>query len=219
LSAALPIWATLFVGTHFLLSHPLRAPLVARLGLRGFLALYSAVAFATLVPMVLARRAAGPEAPLWAIGEWSWVLASVLMLLASVLLAGSFVGNPAMQTMQRPGASIGRPAGVLRWTRHPMMWSFALWSLSHLLVHPEPGAVVIAVAILVLALGGSAAQDRRKRRQLGRRWTEWERATSFVPFGRGLSFPGWFPLLGGIAFFLLATWLHPMPVGLWQWLA
>ena len=33
------ISAAAFVGTHFLLSHPLRAPLVARIGERGFLLL------------------------------------------------------------------------------------------------------------------------------------------------------------------------------------
>lgn len=35
------IAATAFVGTHFLMSHPLRAPLVSRLGEKGFLGLYS----------------------------------------------------------------------------------------------------------------------------------------------------------------------------------
>jgi hypothetical protein len=77
---------------------------------------------------------------------------------------------------------------------------------------------VIALAILVLALAGSAAQDAKKRRQLGSRWEEWEGANSFVPFARGLAFPGWFALLGGTALFLLATWLHPLPVGVWAWL-
>lgn len=32
--------AAAFVGSHFALSHPLRGPLVARLGERGFLLLY-----------------------------------------------------------------------------------------------------------------------------------------------------------------------------------
>ena len=47
-----------FVGTHFALSHPLRAPLVARLGEKGFLPVYSLVAFATLGWMILAFRGA-----------------------------------------------------------------------------------------------------------------------------------------------------------------
>jgi uncharacterized membrane protein len=36
-----------FVGSHLLLSHPLRPVLAARLGKRGFLGLYSLVALAT----------------------------------------------------------------------------------------------------------------------------------------------------------------------------
>ena len=46
------IAATAFVGTHFLMSHPLRAPLVSRLGEKGFLGLYSLVAAATLIWMI-----------------------------------------------------------------------------------------------------------------------------------------------------------------------
>lgn len=214
-AATTALFAGLFVATHLLMSHPLRAPLVTRLGPKGFLAAYSAVSFACFVPMVLARRAAGAEDLLWSVPGWAWSMALPVMWLASVLLAGSFVRNPAMETMQSHDAVIGRPAGVFRWTRHPMMFSFALWGLVHLLVNPEPSAVAIAVAILVLALVGAKAQDAKKREQLGERWTEWERQTSFVPFARGLVLPGWTAFVGGTLLFLLATWLHPLPVGVW----
>ena len=210
------LFAALFVATHLLLSHPLRAPLLARLGAKGFLAAYSAVSFATFIPMVLARKAAGGEAWLWVPPGWSWLLAAVLMWLASILLVGSFVRNPAMATLQSHDAVIGRPVGVFRWTRHPMMWSFAFWAVSHLVVHPEASAMAIAAAILILALAGSAAQDAKKRAQLGDRWREWEASTSFLPFAHGIAFPGWLALLGGTALFLFATWAHPLPVGIWS---
>ena len=85
-----------FVGTHLLLSHPLRAPLVARLGERGFLGLYSLIAFVTLGWMVMAFRAA-PAAPLlWVAPSGTWHLGGLVMLLAGVMLAGSLVRNPAM---------------------------------------------------------------------------------------------------------------------------
>ncbi|HCH94034.1 MAG TPA: MFS transporter, partial [Erythrobacter sp.] len=38
-----------FVGMHFALSHPLRAPMARKLGENGFRALYSLVALATFV--------------------------------------------------------------------------------------------------------------------------------------------------------------------------
>ena len=53
-----------FVGTHFLLSHPLRRPLVAKIGERGFLILYSLVAFATLGWIIWTYRAVAPG-PIW----------------------------------------------------------------------------------------------------------------------------------------------------------
>ena len=217
-AGAVAIFASAFVLTHLALSHPLREPLARRLGPRGFSAAYSAVSLATFVPMVLARRNAGPEAPLWVLGEWAWIVAALLMWLGSVLFVGSFRRNPAMLQVGAGRVRIGEPAGVFRITRHPMMWGFALWAVAHLLVHSEPSAAIIALAILVLAIAGSLGQDRKKQRQLGEAWITWERRTSFVPFGRGLHWPGTFAVIGGTLLFLLATWLHPYPVGVWRWL-
>src|SRR5688572_11372949 len=83
-----------FVGTHFAMSHPLRDRLVARLGERGFLGVYSLVALGLLVWMVVAWRAAPDPSPAWVAPLWWWPAASALMLVASVLLAGSFIRNP-----------------------------------------------------------------------------------------------------------------------------
>lgn len=214
---AVILFAVLFVGTHLLMSHPLRAPLARRLGPRGFTAAYSAVSFATFIPLVFARRGVGPEEWLWQPGELVWNLAALLMLFASILLAGSFVKNPAMDTMANPSAPIPAPHGVFRITRHPMMWSFALWALVHLLVHPQPSAMVVALAILTLALVGAAGQDAKKEKLLSERWAEWEAKTSYIPFARGFALPGWPAVIGGLLIFLLATWLHPISVGLWRW--
>ena len=210
------VFGAAFVATHLLLSHPLRQPLAQRLGGKAFQALYSIIALITFGGMIWARSNAGAEAWLWQPPAFAWPLAALLNWLASILLVGSFVRNPAMVTFG-PGSEvkIGAPAGVMRITRHPMMWSFALWAVSHLLVHPEPSAIVVAVTVLVMALVGSAGQDVKKRRHLGQAWREWVAKTSFVPFGRGFALPGWFAFLGGTALFLLATWLHPLPVGVW----
>ena len=212
---AVSLFAALFVGTHLLMSHPLRAGLVARLGAKGFLGLYSLVSLATFIPLVLARKSAGAEAWLWQPPGWTWIVVAAVMWLASVLLIGSFIRNPAMNSLQKPDAPIGAPAGIFRVTRHPMMWSFALWGLTHIAVQPEPSAIVLALAIIILALAGSAGQDIKKRALLGERWTALEAQTSFVPFARGFAWPGAVPVLGGTALFLAATWAHPIPVGFW----
>ena len=127
---------------------------------------------------------------------------------------GSFVGNPAL-----PGARrVSAPRGVLAITRHPMMWSFAIWAVVHLALVATLKAFLLDGAILLLALGGAIGQDAKKSKLMGARWHEWAAQTSFMPFARGLKSPGAFALVGGTALFLAATWLHPIPVGIWRWI-
>ena len=69
------------------------------------------------------------------------------------------------------------------------------------------------------ALVGAVGQDVKKKRHLGAAWSDWIRKTSYFPFGNGFVLPGWPAFLGGTLLFLAATWAHPLPVGLWQWLS
>ena len=205
-----------FVGTHFLMSHPLRAPLVARLGERGFQGLYSLVALVTLGLAIWIYGRVGDQTPYWVAGDAAWIAATLLMWFGSILLVGSFVRNPAL-----PGARLERgirPHGVFGITRHPMMWGFAIWAIVHLIVVATPKSLLLDGAILVLALAGSVGQDRKKAARMGERFHEWAAQTAFVPFGRGLANPGMVALVGGTLLFLLATWLHPMPAGFWRWI-
>lgn len=219
--------ASAFVASHVILSHPLRRPLVAAIGEKGFLALYSVVAFATLGAMAWAYPKAPVTAPLWNVGDGLWALATILMLPASVMLLGSLVRNPAM-----PGASNAASAqarGVYAITRHPMMWAFAIWGVVHILVYPVTRNLIVAVAIIVLALAGAALQDRKKAALDPQGWTAWEGRTSYWPFvaiAKGRARFGGFgmhALGGGLLVWLLATWAHiPLAgraAGIWRWLA
>lgn len=207
--------AIAFVGTHFLLSHPLREPLARRFGEGPFRGIYSLVAIVTFGAMIWFYWVIGREPQLWSPGESAWIAGEVLMWLGAILFAGSLVGNPAF-----PGASgpKGGPKGVFAITRHPMMWSFALWAIVHLIVVATMKALVLDVAILLLAGVGAMLQDRKKAGQMGEAWHEWTAQTAFWPFARGLANPGALALIGGTLLFFAATWLHPMPVGLWRWI-
>jgi uncharacterized membrane protein len=221
------IAAVAFVGTHLALSHPLRAPIVARVGERGFAGVYTLVAAATLGWLVVAYLAAPPQAPLWFVGDGLWAVVSLVMLIASVLLLGSVIGNPALPGAA-PGAVPDEARGVFAVTRHPMMWAIALWGACHIAVFPTPANIVLAGSIIVLALAGSALQDRKKARQLPDFWPSWEAKTSYLPFaaivsGRArLGGFGLHALLGGAIVWLAATWAHiPLAhqaAGVWRWL-
>lgn len=214
--ASLALATAAFVASHFLLSHPLRPGLVARLGERGFLGLYSLVAFATLVWMIFAWRRIEQSDPLWMAPLWWWPIASGVILIAAILFAGSLVRNPALP---HPGAepkAIPAPRGVYAITRHPMNWSFMLWALVHISVSGNPRNLIVAGGILALAFFGSLGQDARKERMLGDVWRQWQAKTSFIPFAALLSgrlrwrsaMPDWFAIVGGAALWAVVTSFH-----------
>ncbi len=219
--------AAAFVGTHFLLSHPLRAPIVKAIGPGGFLGLYSLVAFATLGWLALAYRAAPVTAPLWVVGEGIWGPVTLVMLVASVLLLGSLIGNPAFPGVPRDSTP-DAARGVFAVTRHPMLWAFALWGLCHIAVYPVAANIAVALAIVMLSLVGAALQDRKKEKLHGAAWRAWEAKTSYWPFaaiaqGRA-GFGGFRPhdIAGGVVIWLAATWAHlplaGVAAGVWRWI-
>jgi uncharacterized membrane protein len=218
--------AAAFVGTHFLLSHPLRRPLVEALGDKGFLAVYASVAFITLGAIGWTYRRAPATLVLWEVGDFLWAIATVAMLGASILLLGSLVRNPALPGAGNAGTAAAQ--GVFAITRHPMMWAFAIWGVCHILVYPVPKNIVVAVAIIILALVGAALQDRKKAMLDPQGWPAWQARTSYWPFaamaqGRArIGRLGGHALGGGALVWLAATWAHiPLagwPAGIWRWL-
>jgi uncharacterized membrane protein len=219
-----------FVGLHFLLSHPLRAPLVKALGARGFLGLYAGVALFTFFWTVRAFGRIEPQPLWWVASDAVWLAASVAMLVGAVLFVGSLFGNPAFPNPAAHEPAVPTPRGVFAITRHPMMWGFALWALVHLIVFPTDANAVLTGAILILALVGAWAQDRKKQRLQPGSWPEWKKRTSYFPFAAQVA--GKAPwtlgdgraLIGGAALWLVATKLHivlggAMEAGIWRWVS
>lgn len=209
-----------FVGTHFLMSHPLRAPLVRMLGDMGFQIAYSLVSFATLAWVYFAFKAA-PPADLPGSGDTGWIVATILALPAMVLFAGSLVGNPALPTPDAEKQARAAPKGVFKVTRHPMMWGFALWALSHMVLFWSMRTMITAFAMGVLALFGAHLQDRKKEVLMGEAWEMWERKTSFWPRWSALPAAGALPWTVGLILFVFLSWLH-LPIGniaagIWRW--
>lgn len=228
---SLVLACTTLVGSHVLLSHVRRDAMVRSLGEGVFQGLYSLVALASFGWIIFAWRAMPAAAPAYVPGDAAWAVASAAMLFASVLLAGSFFGNPALPSPNARSSAVRNPVGVFAITRHPMMWSFAIWALVHSLLWPTPENHILTTAILVLALGGALGQDAKKARLMADAWRGWMRRTAFVPFfgqlsGRvswGAAWPGTIALVGGTLIWLAATWAHMplgarMAAGVWHWL-
>ncbi|MEM6827952.1 MAG: NnrU family protein [Pseudomonadota bacterium] len=210
-----------FVGTHFAMSHPLRPAMVKALGATGFQVVYSLVSLATFVWVYLAFKSA-PSADLGGSGEVGWIIATALTLPAMILFAGSLMGNPALPTPMAEQQARAKPKGVFTITRHPMMWGFGIWALSHMALFWSTRTMITAFAMGFLALVGAHMQDRKKRELMGEAWAEWESHTSYWPRLSGFTTVGAIPWIGGVVLFTGLSYLHlPMgdiPAGIWRWI-
>lgn len=209
-----------FVGSHFAMSHPLRAPMVRIFGEKLFPVIYSLVSAVTLAWVYFAYKAA-PAADLPGSGTAGWVITSALTLIAMVLFAGSFAGNPAMTAPGAERQALKEPRGVFLVTRHPMMWGFGLWAISHIVLFWGARSVITAIAMGFLALVGAHMQDRKKEVLMGDAWQTWESRTSFWPRWGKLLSAGWMPWVIGIGLWLLFSYAHihagGIPAGVWRW--
>ena len=209
-----------FVGSHFAMSHPLRAPMVKAFGNTGFQAVYSLVSLAAFVWIYFAFKAA-PPVDLGGSGDIGWIIATVLTLPALVLLAGSLIGNPALPTPMAEKQARAEPRGVFQITRHPMMWGIALWALSHIALHWSWRTTITAAAMGLLALIGARLQDAKKAELMGEAWEEWSSRTSYWPRLSGFAKAGALPWAVGLILFVFLSWLHAplggIQAGIWRW--
>ena len=208
-----------FLASHFASSTPLRAAAVAAIGERAWLGLYTLVSFAAIGWMVWAYNRA-PVQTLW--DGWKLVPA-VLMPFALMLLAGGLLTRNPTAVGQAKALKSDEPArGMLRITRHPMMWGFMLWALAHILAQGELKSTLFFGTFLVLAGLGAALIDVRKARALGEDWARFAAVTSYLPFaaiaqGRNrLAWAeiGWRNPAIALALYALLFWLHPMLFGM-----
>jgi uncharacterized membrane protein len=218
---SLAIAMAAFVGTHLLMSHSLRAGMIRQLGEGGFMVAYSLVSLITFSWAAVSFGQSASVPQLWdGLALVPWVLACVFTVLATALFLASLIGNPALPGIDVSGLSTRLPNGVFKVTRHPMMASFVLWGVAHILVAPSPRTIILAGGIIALAIIGSRGQDRKKLARHGQDWRVWMKRTSFLPK------PGAFGHLGlfwvaAVPVWLLLTWLHlqfaHIPAGLWLW--
>src|SRR5204863_1311467 len=100
-----------------------------------------------------------PREPLWAGPP---LLALVVTPIAFILIACGYFRNPTMVGADRLLKSEDPARGIIRITRHPIMWGVMLWAAAHLLARGERAAAVFFGGFLVLAVLGTILMDRRK---------------------------------------------------------
>jgi uncharacterized membrane protein len=200
-----------FLVTHFVSSSPLRPALVRVMGEWPYRGAYSLVAFITLGWMTWAYVNA-PSQFLWV---WWREAPYVLMPVAFVLIACGYWRNPTMVGADKLLKSEDPARGVIRITRHPIMWGVMLWAVAHILARGDVRGFVFFGGLFLVALLGTISMDRRKRANPD--WPRFAAVTSHVPFvaiaqGRNRLVwreIGWLRPAIGIAVFFAILTFHP----------
>lgn len=206
--------------THFSASTPARPWFVARWGEAAWMGVYSLVSFAAFGWMVAAWRAA-PVTWLFTPTMGARHAAMGLDWLGVVFVVGSQVSPNAMAIGKQRAMSAAGEVGLLRVTRHPMLWGTALWSFAHMLANPDVASWWLFGGVAALSLLGMPLQDAKKRRDLPDTFPAYAARTSVVPFvamARGLQ-PASpdagmaVALVGGTALTGLLVAVHPWLAG------
>ena len=214
-----------FVGSHFILSSkPVRRPLVRALGEQAFRLAYSLVAVVALAWM-LAAYGAAPYLAVWEPPPvLRWVPLLVMPVSCLLVVCGLTTRSLTAVGGDRGAGTVdprSAAPGIVSITRHPALWGFALWAVSHLAVRGDAASMILMGGILVLALGGMAHIDQRREDTLGGGWGPTKMSTSLVPFAAVLSRRtpldwqgiGWQRPLAALALFFVLLYAHPWIAG------
>lgn len=213
--------AILWIGVHVgIAGTVVRARLVERLGEAGFRIGYSIISVVSITLLVMAWQAA-PYIPLWSIADWfRWLMALLMLPVLLLFVASVATPNPTAVAGKLDEAG---PRGIQRITRHPMLWSFALWAGLHLIAKGNLAGVLFFGAFLVTSLVGMPSIDRKLAVLQPALWARLAPATSIIPFGAILGgrnrlvlaeIPKAVWIIGGIAWLALLVghpWLFGYP--------
>lgn len=197
--------ALVWIGTHVgIAGTTLRGAIAGRIGEGAFRAAYSVLSVAAIWFLVDRWRAADTAALWFAPGWLRWLL--VLSMLPAFVLFVASVASPNPTAVGGETRAAAEPRGIQRVTRHPMLWSFAIWAAVHILGNGDAASLVFFGAFLVTALAGMPSIDAKLAARNPAAWAALAPATSILPgaailTGRNRLVPreiGWVPPLLGL---------------------
>ncbi len=218
---SLALAAFLFALIHLGVSGTrLRDRLVAAIGLRAYMVVFSVASVGAIVWLVGAYKAA-PYVATWGQLQW-WKPVMIALMLPAFLLVVVGLTTPNPTAVAQEGLAAQPPRGIVRITRHPFLVGVALWSSIHLVGNGDWASLLFFASLAVVSIAGTVSIDVKRRRALGAAaWDGFAQQTSIVPFaaildGRArLSWPelGWWRPAAGVAAYALMLGGHAHLVG------
>lgn len=172
-----------FVGGHFILSSlPVRQGLMGMAGENGFRGIYTLVAIASFVWMLYAYGAA-PYVELWPLNDGLRMVPLVVLPFACLFaVVGITTRTPTGVGGEKLLDDPHPVLGIATITRHPFLWGVALWGIAHMIANGDLASLILFGGFTVLALGGMAHIDHRRRESEGSGWGPVALRTSAIPF-------------------------------------
>ena len=201
-----------------------RDVLVARLGLRAYMVVFSVASVATIAWLVGAYNAA-PYAPTWGQLQW-WKPFAIALMLPAFLLVVIGLTTPNPTAVAQEGLVDRAPTGIVRITRHPFLIGTALWAGIHVVGNGDVASLIFFAALLVVSLAGTVSIDAKRARALGAAaWGGFARRTSILPFGAILAGRntlsvaelGWWRPAAGVVAYALMLGGHAHIIGVSPW--
>jgi uncharacterized membrane protein len=180
--------AVAFLLVHLLVSGTRsRDTIIGVIGEGTYVGLYSVASVAGLIWMGVAFGSArgGPgDIVYWASTTTTRIVQLFIQFIAVLfIVSGLMTRNPASVGQGRASEDQDVIQGVLRITRHPVLWGVTIWAAGHLLVDGDVASLIFFGTFLVLALLGTVSIDAKRQRVFGATWQEFAQKTSNIPFG------------------------------------
>lgn len=180
-----------FLAIHLLIAGTrVRDAITGTIGEGAYLGLFSLASLGAIVWLVISYNAAqrGTDPRLYDLGPGVKHLGIPLIALAFVLgIQGLLMPNPTALRQEGSAAKPDTVKGVLRVTRHPFLWSVAIWSAFHLSANGDEASVIFFGSFFVLSILGTFSIDAKRRRKMGEAWASFAAKTSNIPFGAVVS--------------------------------
>ncbi len=179
--SGLIIASALFIGTHMIMSATkFRTASIHKIGVWPFRLIYSLVSGVLFTWMI----AAYIHAPYTVIFEPATGLKhlsySLMAISCLLLVCGYTQPNATAVGMENRGLAAGA-SGVLKVTRHPVMWGIAFWAICHFVANGHLAAMIFFGSMGFLAIAGAWHIDRKKRQLADPEWDAYMALTSNVP--------------------------------------
>jgi len=166
----------------FLSSHRVRTPVIAKVGENPFLGIYSLLVAVALTWLIWAWIDA-PFVPLWAPLRWTrWIPLLVMPFSMILMVAGLTLKNPASVGQESQLDEADAVSGILKITRHPVLWGQGLWALSHIPSNGDLASLFFFTSFAFLCFAGMIHIDQRRKLAFGERWDAFAARASLLPF-------------------------------------